>query len=134
MMDKEVLYRIERQIITYLYKSYVTHKENKIPLAPNCSICAIEDFNLFDMLRTGTQHIQYNVGDVFVISSSPRGKIPVMLYQKLLTGLCVGAVYWRLTCRFIGHYLQTWTIKFIPLHNLTSQERRNSPDWCFGLN
>ena len=25
------------------------------------------DFNLFDMLRTVTQHIQYNEGEVFVI-------------------------------------------------------------------
>ena len=56
------------------------------------------DFNLFDMLRTVTQHIQYNVGEVFVIprrinnggtirSGAPSSQIPMMIYQKVLTGV-----------------------------------------------
>ena len=67
-------------------------------------------------------------------SSAPCSQIPMMLYQKVLTGVFVGVVYQRPTCRFIAHCLQTWTERFILLHNLTSQEHRNSPDWCFGIN
>ena len=62
------------------------------------------DFNLFNMLRTVTQHIQYNVGEVYVIprrikngwskrSSAPSSQIPMMLYQKVLTGVMLGAVF-----------------------------------------
>ena len=69
------------------------------------------------------------------IRSSPlSSQIPIMLYQKALTGVFVGAVYRRLTCRFIGNCLQMWTERFILLHNLTSQEHRNSSDWCYGVN
>ena len=62
-------------------------------------------------------------------SSVPCGQIPnphnaLPVYQKALTGVFVGAVFHRLTCRFIGHCLQTWLTRFILLHNLTSQEHR----------
>ena len=40
-------------------------KENKIQLFEYKDCNA--DFNLFNMLRTVTQHVQYNVGEVFVI-------------------------------------------------------------------
>ena len=59
-----------------------------------------------------------------------------MLYQKVLTGVFVGADFQQLTCRFI---LLATACKhgqlglYLKLHNLTSQEHRNSPDWCFGL-
>ena len=32
------------------------------------------DFNLFDMLRMATQHIQYSVGEVFVIPRQIRSE------------------------------------------------------------
>ena len=99
------------------------------------------DLNLFDKLRTVTQYIQYNVGEVYVTSLDMTGdKIrssapSMMLYQKMLrTGVFVGAVFQRLTCRFVGLCFETWTARIILLHNLTSQEHRNSLDWCFGLN
>ena len=65
-------------------------------------------------------------------SSNWSSQIPMQLYQKALTG--VGAVYQWLTWHFIGHCLQTWTTRFILLHNLTSQEHWNLRDWCFGPN
>ena len=91
----------------------------------------MEEFNLFDMLRTITQHIQNNVGEVFCHTSSdmmggkirsgaPSSRISIMLYQKRLTGVFVGAVFQLLTCSFIGHCLQMWTTRIILLHNLTS--------------
>ena len=46
-------------------------------------------------------------------SSATNSQIPMMLYQKALTGVYVGAVFQRLTCRFIGHCLQTWTTRII---------------------
>ena len=75
------------------------------------------DFYLSNMIRTVTQHIQYNVGEVFVYTSSDMtggkircsaasSQIPMMLYQKALTGVFVGAVFQRLTYCFIGHRLQ----------------------------
>ena len=80
----------------------------------NCSNTktAMADFNLFDMLRMVTQHIQYNVGEVFVIprrissdmmggkirsnAQSSQITITIMLYQKGQTGVFVGVVFQRL--------------------------------------
>ena len=61
-------------------------------------------------------------------SSAPR----MMLYQKELIGVFVGAVFQRLTCRLIGHCLETWTTRIILLHNLTSQEHRKHPTGALG--
>ena len=72
--------------------------------------------------------VQYNVGEVFVI---PRriwrvekkdlalrvAKSPWCFTKKALTGVFVGGLFQRLTCRFIGHCLQTWTTRIILLHN-----------------
>ena len=65
-------------------------------------------------------------------SNALSSQIPMMLYQKMLTGIFVGAVFQRLMCRFIGHCLQTWTSRIILLRNLTAQEHRNSTDWHLG--
>ena len=63
-----------------------------------------------------------------------RSSAPSMiLFQKVLTGVFVGAVFQRLTCRFIGHRLQTWTTRIILLHNLASHEHKNSPTGALGL-
>ena len=70
-----------------------------------------------------------------ICHTSTKSSAPsMMLYEKVLTGVFVGAVFQWLTCRFIGHCLQTWTTRIILLYNLNSQEHRNSPDWCFELN
>ena len=38
--------------------------------------------------------------------STPSSQIPMMLYQKALTDVFVGAVYQWPTYHFIGHFLQ----------------------------
>ena len=76
---------------------------------------AMAAFNLFNILGISLS-IYNNVGEVFVIphrkwwvgkigSKAPSSQIPMMLYQKALTGVFVGAIYQRLKCRFIGHCL-----------------------------
>ena len=68
---KEVLYRMERQIIT-LSLQVVRHAgiaDTQRKIRSNClnTKTAMVDFNLLDMLRTVTRHIEYNVGEAFVI-------------------------------------------------------------------
>ena len=87
-------------------------------------------FSVNIIYRWSICHISPNMTGDKIRSSAPS----LMFYQKILTGVFVGAVFQRLTCRFFGHCLQTWTTRIILLHNLTSQEHQNSPDWCFGLN
>ena len=67
---KHVLYRIERQIITLSLQIVRRARvaETQRIIRSNCSNTktAMVDFNLFDMVRTVTWHIQYNVSEVFV--------------------------------------------------------------------
>ena len=97
-------------------------------LRPDLSACAVES------KRVLIRHTSSDMTGGKIRSSAPSSQIPMMFYQKALTGVA-GAVFQRVTCRFIGHYLQTWTTRNINilLHNLTSQKHRNSPDFCFGL-
>ena len=107
---------------------------------------AVAAFNLFSILRISLS-IYSGVREVFVIprqiwwvgkirSSALSCQIPMMLYQKSANS----CICWcslsatAMTCPFIGHCLHTWTTRFMLLHNLTSQEHKNLPDWCFGLN